>query len=466
METRAATARVAAAAASTDAAVGGDRLPDAAREGGAARLTLPLPVTAGGALLASRGRTAFVVAIGVATFLVAWGTLHYGFYTHRLLLDTPIYERYGDATLRGQIPYRDFAVEYPPGALPVFVAPSLVSGDGSFGTYTRVFEALMGLCGVLAVAAATLILVRLGRRTVPLAAAVGLAGLGALALGPVVLSRFDLWPATLTVGALALLLYERRRLAFAALGLAFAAKLFPALLLPPMLAYVWRRDGRRQALLGGLCFLAVGAACYVPFLILSPHGVWSSLAGQASRPLQIESLGASILLAAHQVAGVGLTMDVSHGSNNIVGPVADKLAIGEAVVQALVIVVVWVSFVRGPADRERLVRTCAACVCAFIAFGKVLSPQYLVWLLPLVPLVRGRRGVGAGALLVISLLLTQLWFPYRYLDLVYEFDATASWLVLARDLALVALLATLVWPRAPSRSRRGDITRSGHALAG
>jgi hypothetical protein len=199
---------------------------------------------------------------------------------------------------------------------------------------------------------------------------------------------------------------------------------------------------------------------------MSPHGVWSSLAGQATRPLQIESLGASILLAAHQVAGVGLTMDVSHGSNNIVGPVADKLAIGEAVLQALVIAGVWASFLKGPADRERLVRTCAACVCAFIVFGKVLSPQYLVWLLPLVPLVRGRRGVAAGALLVVSMLLTQLWFPYRYLDLVYELDATASWLVLARDLALVALIATLVWPRGPSTARRIKITRPGHAVAG
>ena len=446
-----------AAAASTEAAVAGEHPRDVA---------LPLPVGTGGALHHLRGRTAFAVALGVATFLAAWGTLHYGFYTHRLLLDTPIYESYGDATLRGEIPYRDFAVEYPPGALPVFILPSALSGQGHFGTYTRVFETLMGLFGVLAVAAVTLILVRLGRRGVALATAVGLAGLGALAVGPVILSRFDLWPATLTVGALALLLYERRRSAFAVLGLAFAAKLFPALLLPPMLAYVWRRNGRRQALLCGLCFLAVAVACYAPFVVLSPHGVWSSIAGQASRPLQIESLGASILLAVHQVSGLALTMDVSHGSNNLVGSVPDKLALGEAVLQALVIVVVWVSFLRGPADRERLVRTCAACVCAFIAFGKVLSPQYLVWLLPLVPLVRGRRGVVAGALLVASMLLTQLWFPYRYLDLVYELDARASWLVVSRDLALVALLAALVWPQRRALTGDDEITRTGHALAG
>ena len=68
-----------------------------------------------------------------------------------------------------------------------------------------------------------------------------------------------------------------------------------------MLIYVWRRQGRRQALLGGAGFIAVALACFTPFLALSPHGVWASLAGQASRPLQIESLGASLLLAGHQV---------------------------------------------------------------------------------------------------------------------------------------------------------------------
>jgi Glycosyltransferase family 87 len=466
MATVAATATATAVAAAGTDAVGGEDAPVAAHERGGSRLTLPLPFPAGGAFQVVRSRTAIVVALGVSTFLVAWGTLHYGFYTHELLVDTPIYQSYGDATLRGEIPYRNFAVEYPPGALPVFVLPSVVSGQGHFGTYNRVFEALMGLCGMVAVAAVTLIVVRLERRRIPLAAAVGIAGLGALALGPVVLSRFDLWPAMLTVGALALLVYERRRLAFAALGLGFAAKLFPALLLPPMLVYVWRRTGRRQAALCGLCFAAVAFACYAPFLVLSPHGVWASIGGQASRPLQIESLGASLLLAAHQLAGTTMTMDVSHGSNNLVGSVPDRLALGQAILQILVIVAIWISFLRGPADRERLLRTCAACVCAFIAFGKVLSPQYLVWLLPLIPLIRGRRGVIAGALLVAAMLLTQLWFPYRYLELVYEFDARASWFVFSRDLALVALLAALVWPRRRARTGEDNIPRSAHPVAG
>lgn len=430
-----------------EAALAGAGQAAGAHEDDATRLTGALPLAAGAPPHAGRGLTAFVAALGVAAFLAAWGTLHYGFYTHRLLLDTPIYERYGDATLRGHVPYRDFGVEYPPGALPVFVLPSALSGRGQFGTYTRIFEGLMGLCGMVAVAAVAAILVRLERRRLPLAAALGLAAFGSLALGPVVLSRFDLWPATLTVGSLALLVCGRRRLAFALLGLAFAAKLFPAVLLPPMLVYVWRRHSRREALLGGAGFLAVALACFTPFLVLSPHGVWTSLVGQASRPLQIESLGAALLLTAHQVGGLALTMGVSHGSNNLVGSVPHTLALGQAVLQPLALVALWIGFARGPADRERLVRTCAACVCAFVAFGKVLSPQYLVWLLPLVPLLRGRRGAIAGTLLVLSMLLTQLWFPYRYLDLVYRFDARASWLVLARDLALLALLATLAWPQ-------------------
>ncbi len=94
-------------------------------------LNVALLGAATGSSRAGRGLTAFVAALGVSVFLAAWGTLHYGFYTHRLLLDTPIYEHYGDASLHGRVPYRDFAVEYPPGALPVFLLPSAVAGGYS-----------------------------------------------------------------------------------------------------------------------------------------------------------------------------------------------------------------------------------------------------------------------------------------------------------------------------------------------
>ena len=80
----------------------------------------------------------------------------------------------------------------------------------------------------------------------------------------------------------------------------------------------------------------------------------------------------------------------------------------------------------------------------------MLSPQYLIWLLPLVPLVRGRRGLAATALLTLALILTQVWFPQRYFAYALEFRNAG--VVLVRDLVLVALLAVLVWPRRLARA--------------
>jgi hypothetical protein len=128
------------------------------------------------------------------------------------------------------------------------------------------------------------------------------------------------------------------------------------------------------------------------------------------------------------------------------------------VVQALVVVALWIAFARGPATKERLIRYSATCVAAFIAFGKVLSPQFLIWLLPLVPLVRGRRGLVASGILAVALVLTQLWFPYRYWRLALQQDEIASWLVLARDLVLVALVAVLALPSRTKRWRAGRLT--------
>jgi hypothetical protein len=404
-----------------------------------------------------RGRASAIAGLVAAAFFVAFGALHYGFYTRNLLQDTPVYERYGDAIVHHrEVPYRDFAVEYPPGALPVFAAPSLVASAGDFPRYRAVFETLMLVCGGVASALVGFVLSLQQASTRRLAGGTLLASLAPLLLGPVVLSRFDLWPAMLTIAGLAALVVDRRRLGVALLGFAVAAKVYPAVVVPPALLYVLRRNGRREALV--CCGVAAGAALVwlVPFLALSPHGVWASLAGQASRPLQLESLGASFLLGAHQAWGLPLTMASSHGSDNLGGRLPDLLATVQSVLAPAAIVGTWIAFARGEATRDRLLRYCAAAICAFIVLGKVLSPQYLIWLIALVPLVRGRRGIAASVLFVASLVLTQLWFPSRYLDLAYGFDVRASWFVLARDLVLLALLLTLVTPE--RRGRRVGVS--------
>ena len=342
--------------------------------------------------------------------MLSWALLHEGFYERDQIVDTPIYERYGRAMADGQMPYRDFAVEYPPAALPVFRAP--VEGGGA---YDAKFEGLMAALGVAVV---LLVASIAASWWAPFFVAVS-----PLLLGSVVLSRFDLWPAALTAMALAVFLAGTARLGLAVLGVAAAAKVYPALLAPLLLAHVGRTHGRREMLLCAGAFLAAVVAVVLPFAVLSPDGVWDGFWGQAGRPLQIESLGAGFLLAAHHVFGLDLTMESSHGSQNLAGGGADALAVISTLVQVAAVVAGWVWYARGPAD------------------------------IPLVPLVRGRRGLLASGVLAVALVATQLWFPYRYWELALEFDTAASWLVLLRDLTLVALLAVLTL-RAPAARAR------------
>ena len=385
-----------------------------------------------------------------AVFLAALTVLHWGFYQHNLILDTVEYHRYGNAMLDGQVPYRDFGVEYPPGALPVFAAPAI--GHDGFSLYNREFQILMALCGIGVLFAMTLALRSLAASAERMAAALAFAALAPLVLGSVILYRYDLWPAALAVGGLAAVLAGRERLGFASLGLGIAAKVFPAVLIPPALAYVWRTRGRREALLCLGAAAAVVAAVILPFLALAPHGVWDSVVRQATRPLQIESLASAVLLAAHQVGGLAITMESSRGSQNLSGSLPDALGTASSALLVVTLLGIWAAAARGPATPERLVRFSAASVVAFVSLGKVLSPQFLIWLIPLVPLVRGRRGLAASGLLGLALLLTQLWFPIRYWDLV-AFEAVPSWIVLARDLALLALLAVLVFPTGRERGQ-------------
>jgi hypothetical protein len=387
---------------------------------------------------------AVVAAVAVLLFIGAWALLHRGFYTHDPIVDTPVYQRYGQAMEEGKVPYRDFALEYPPGALPAFALPARGGGADDFETFRHRFEGLMAACGTMMLGFLAVALAALGAGLRRLAAALGFVAIAPLLLGSVVLSRFDLWPAALTAAALAALLAGRLRLGHAALGAAVAVKLYPAVLAPLAIAYAWRREGRREGLRCAAVLAGTTALVFLPFVILSPGGVWDSLTRQASRPLQIESLGSSLLLAAHHAFGLDITMRSSHGSQNLEGALPDVLAVAQSVLQALVLVAIWVVFARGPAERERLILASAAALVAFVALGKVLSPQFLIWLLPVVPLVRGRKGLAASVLLGLALVLTQLWFPYRYWDLALGFDELASWLVVARDLVLLGLLGLLL----------------------
>ena len=377
--------------------------------------------------------------LGCALFLLSWGLLHVPPLSRNQIIDTPTYQRFGDAVVDGQVPYRDFDIEYPPGALPVFILPSLAAEDD----YRTVFEVLMLLCGLGAVVLVARTLDAAGADRRRLLAGCALAGLAPLVLGTVILTRFDLWPALLSVGALAALAGGRERLGLGVLGLAVSAKIYPAVLLPIALLYVARRRGGREALVGLGIFAAVLAAVLVPFAVLSWDGLLHAFTEQARRPLQIESLGSSVLLAVADLGGYEPTIVSSFGSQNLSGQLPDTLAGLQTAVQIVAVIAVWILFAISPRGTPHLLAASAAAVAAFAAFGKVLSPQFLIWLIPLVALVLGRLGAVAWGLFALALALTHAYFPKRYFDGLLTLDSGPVWLLVARNVALVALVVLL-----------------------
>ena len=389
-------------------------------------------------------------------FLAACAVPDGGLFRAARFRDVHIYQGYAERLLHGHLPYRDVFVEYPPGAFAVFMPPT------AFGAshYNAAFKSLMAVCGVAAILLAALVLVELGVTRGRLFVAVALLALAPVALGPISLNTYDAWPALLTVLALFLFLRGRDLLGAGVLGLAVSAKVYPLVLLPLAGIYVWRRAGARRVLAALAVFVVVAAAVVVPFAAYDVHGVASSFRSQAERGLQIESLGASVLLAADRLglydAKVVETTGVA--GRNLSGSLPDAVAVLTLVLEAVAVVAVWLLYARARDARARLPVAFAAAVAGFLAFTKVFSPQYLVWLVPLVVLAGSWVAVSLTA---VSLVLAQAWF-FHYHALFRL--AWPTWLLLVRDLLVLGAFLVLAgglargqpdrWKiRIPSRSK-------------
>ena len=184
------------------------------------------------------------------------------------------------------------------------------------------------------------------------------------------------------------------------------------------------------------------AAILVPLAAVGAGGLWFSLTSQLRRPPQIESLGSSVLLALGELGLYEPQVFSSHGSHNLAGPSADALAAVSSLVALVALCVIWACFARSRRGPAELLTASAAALAAYVAFGRVLSPQYLIWLIPLVPLARGRRGLAAALLLLLACATTQIWSQGRYGDLVGL--EPVSWALLARNLILVGVALLLV----------------------
>jgi uncharacterized membrane protein len=359
--------------------------------------------------------------------------------------NTGLFQLYGDRVARGAMPYRPgFALEYPPGAIPPLAAPSLPRAH-----YVPWFHAFEFVCLLISVAAVALALENVGERR--RLAAVAAVGTAPALLGQLSLNSFDLWPAALAAIAVAAVVRAHPRIGFMFLGIAAAAKLFPALLAPALLTYVSRRHGHAEAKRALVTGVLTVAAIFAPFALLGPGGLKFSLQEQATRGLQVESLGGSVLGVAHQLgAGFNVVQTTAPFSYNVGGTLAGVLASASSVVVLAAAAAVWQALRVQKVDRERTMLAAVATAVAFVAFAKVLSPQYLLFLVPLVPLLQSALAV---ILFGLVLALTQIWarFPQPFAQVAAL--QPLIWVTLVRNLLLVLLFAVLIrkLKRAPAQ---------------
>lgn len=368
--------------------------------------------------------------------------------------DLYLYATYADLVRSGLTPFSGFPFEYPPLAILPMIAARWFGPPLSDG-YAIAFGAQM-LVAALALQAAVGAIA--GRRAAWLMVPMP------LLLGALVRTHLDLLPAAMAVGGVALLLRDRPTAAFALLGLGTATKLVPGLIALVACAWLLGRGERRAAARGVLAFAAVVLVVFLPF---AGTGLVDSVRFHLDRPVQIESTPAAVLRV---VGGSYITGTAAHPddfkSNGLAGGRADAVSTAFTLVLALVLAGIVLLATRRRTAHDLVLLAFAALI-AFVALGKVLSPQYLVWLYPFAVLglcwpVDGtgagddvRRIDGsriAGALVLLAGLLGQLWFPRRYGELVTG-DGSLAALVGVRDgLLLVALAVLIATVAAPARS--------------
>ena len=398
---------------------------------------------------------------GAALTVATWAFVSFmPVFSNWLFGDARFYENWGNWMTNHQVPYRDFNVEYPPGALPTFAVPvylKLIFGHYNTWYFWFRIELLVFALLMLAAMGWALAELRVSRRHAY--AALCIAGVTPALLGPTTLFHYDYWPAMFGVAAVAALVARRGVLActFAALGA--VAKVYPAVIIPIALIELWRHGRWRSVGAGVGAALAVVLVTVGPFAVIAPHGVWWAIHREVSRHLETETLGASMVGAAHELAGVHIHVIARDASHSLAGAWPDAVASASTVVTLVALIGVYLLYVRSRRTPEDQVVACAAAVTAYVAFSKVFSPQYVMWLVPLVPLVGGRRGLRASLLLVVILGVTQIFEPYRYFQYWHFATPWLTWTVIVRNLLVVALLAVLVWPRSTRRLDFASPTR-------
>jgi hypothetical protein len=258
-----------------------------------------------------------------------------------------------------------------------------------------------------------------------------------------------------------LLAGRRPGLAGLALGAGTMLKLFPAVLVPVVaVAAIVRRDAPAAVRTVAAFGLVVAGVAGWAWLVAGVESLdWVRYQGE--RGLQLESTGASVLLAAHVLVGLPLDRNFDFGAVQVVGPGSAEMAAAAPWLQAVMLAGATVLAARrfrldqrrlGRVPIEGMALASVAAIAGPLLVGKVLSMQYVLWLLPLVPLLRPRLGAAAVALAA----MTTAVYTADYEGL-WHFSPPAIALLVARNLVLagfVALVARELWTGPSAVSNR------------
>ncbi|WP_354639346.1 glycosyltransferase family 87 protein [Kitasatospora camelliae] len=303
----------------------------------------------------------------------------------------------------GTFPVDDVTWQYPPGAALAMLAPGLLP----FLTYLQAFAVLMLVTD--AVTQAALIRVSLrrnggyhrGRSTAG-------AWMWALAL-PLLLGlpygRYDL-PVTALAMAALLLLPSRPRIGGVVAGIGAMVKVWPAL----ALLGAPRGRGTRQA------WTAMGVSALVLLAVLAVlfDNTFGFLTAQQGRGVEIESLGGTVLQVARLFGWPG-EVEQHYGSLEFLGPHVHRIAKASLLLTAAAFG--WLLLWRWRARRWSPATPYDAALTAVLLFtvtSRVISPQYLIWLIGLAAVcltVRGSSQRPVAVLILLAVAVTTVDYP-------------------------------------------------------
>jgi len=360
---------------------------------------------------------------------------------------------YATQIVNGLLPYRDFSVEYPPVAMLFIALPRLfASGFESFVWAYSVEVTILNLAGIYCL----MVLARdlkynpwkiLGIYTIAL-----------LALGPLVVCRLDFIPAMLTLFSIFFFLKYRNKTAWILLAVATLTKIYPAVIAPVFFIMQLKRKPKVDLLEGPAAFAYTALIIVLPFVLTSQTGLWDSFFYHGQRPLQIESTYASFAEFLWALKLVTLHFNVTFGSNNIDGAVSEafgRVSFGIMIIGLLA--VYWALYrnlkkedqdSRGRSDETAMaVKYSLISVLVFILTCKVFSPQYMMWLLPLVPLFTQKWKNVIRPLFIAACILTFFIFP-QYYQGIRNGSLFSISLLFSRNVVLIVILGFLVRGRA------------------